>query len=264
LLSWGSLAARLDAGIAAGLLGPLLVAVGLLAVGAEAGRPLRGLNVFRNLRRSWMSRESACAIVFMLLAVLDTLLWRSPWVQGAAALAGLGVAFSQGMVLLKAKGVPAWSVPPMPSHFLASALAAGAGALLLLYAAAGPAAGPPAALLEAALISALASWAVWRRYLATEPRTRTFRRAVAELTQWPVRLEVEGLGHGLPVLLLAAGLLAPSVAVPCAAAAGVALVAGNLWAKRALILRASFRVDLFDRFGARASAMPAAPAARAA
>jgi phenylacetyl-CoA:acceptor oxidoreductase subunit 1 len=268
--SWGALtaglAARLDAGILAGLLAPLLVGVGLLAVGVEAGRPLRGLNVFRNLRRSWMSRESAFAMAFIVLAGLDTLLWRSPWAQGAAALAGLGVAGSQGMVLLKAKGVPAWSVPLMPAHFLASALSAGAGALLLLHAAAEPAAGPPRPLLAAALLAALAGWAVWRRYLATPPRTRTFRKAVAELTRWPVRLEVEGLGHAVPALLLGAGLgipglAVPALAVPCAAAAGVALVAGNLWAKHALILRAAFRVDLFDRFGARASAAPAAPAA---
>ncbi len=249
---------------AAGLLGPLLVAVGLLAVGAEAGRPLRGFNVFRNLRRSWMSRESGAAFAFILLAVLDTLFLQSPWVQGAAALAGLGVAFSQGMVLMKAKGVPAWSVPLMPSHFLASALSAGAGLLLLLHVALAPATPPLRPLVVAALVSALASWVVWRRYLATEPLTATFRRAVAELTRRPVRWGVEGLGHLLPVLLLGAALAQPSAAAPLAALAGAALVAGNLWAKLALIVRASFLVDLLDRFGSRGAAQAPASLARAA
>jgi len=249
---------------AAGLLGPLLVALGLLAVGAEAGRPLRGFNVLRNLRRSWMSRESAFAMVFMLLAGLDALFWQAPWVQAAAALAGLGVAYAQGMVLLKSKGVPAWSVPLMPSHFLASALAAGAGLLLLVHVAVAASAGPPRPLAVAALVSALASWAVWRRYLATPPQTGTFRLAVAELKRWPVRWGVEGLGHGLPVLLLGAALADPSRAVLWCAVSGAALIAGNLAAKLALILRASYRVDLFDRFGAREDSAPAVPVARAA
>jgi len=263
------------AGQWAGLLGPLLVVMGLLAVGAEAGRPFRGFNVFRNLRRSWMSRESAFAIVFVLLAGLDTLFWQAPWVQGLAALAGLGVAGSQGMVLLKAKGVPAWSVPLMPVHFLVSALTAGCGLLLLVQAVTGLGGSLSRALPAAAIACALVSWAVWRRYLGAAPfarlgkrsaasRPATFRRAVAELTRWPTRLGVEALGHVVPVLLLGAGFAAPSPAGLFAGAAGAALVAGNLWAKYALILRASYRVDLFDRFGSAHSAVPARPAALAA
>ena len=39
-----------------GLLAPVLVAIGLLSVAAEAGRPFRGFNVIRNFRTSWMLR----------------------------------------------------------------------------------------------------------------------------------------------------------------------------------------------------------------
>lgn len=92
----------------AGVFGPLLVSVGLLAVAAEAGRPFRGFNVLRNLHRSWMSRESGFALVFIVLALLDTLFIGHPVLAAVAALAGLGVVFSQGKILSQAKGIPAW------------------------------------------------------------------------------------------------------------------------------------------------------------
>jgi len=59
----------------------------------------------------------------MALAVLDTLFWQSRAVQAVAALCGLGVALAQGLILSKAKGVPAWNAPLMPTYFLTSALA---------------------------------------------------------------------------------------------------------------------------------------------
>ena len=233
----------------AGLLGPALVALGLLSVAAEAGRPFRGVNVFRNLRRSWMSRESGFAMLFMALAVLDTLLWESPPVQAVAALAGLGLVLAQGLILSKAKGVPAWSVPIMPLYFITSALAFGYGALLVLVS------------LHADLGLQVWTWAalgialaavdllVWRRYLATPPRTDTFRHSVALLKQPPWRLGIEGVGHALPAGLLAAAALLPAIALPLLAAAGLCLLAGGALARIALILKAAYLVDLFDGFG---------------
>jgi DMSO reductase anchor subunit len=233
----------------AGLLGPALVALGLLAVAAEAGRPFRGFNVLRNLRRSWMSRESALAMGFMALGVLDTLLWQQPAVQALAALAGLGLVLAQGLILARAKGVPAWSVPIMPLYFLSSALTFGIGALLVLvalHADRGTELGGWATLGVALLAADLL---VWRRYLATPPRTETFRHSMALLRSVPYRLGIEGLGHVLPAALIAGLLLLPGQAFPLLALAGLCTLAGGLLARVALIQKAAFLVDLFDRFG---------------
>jgi phenylacetyl-CoA:acceptor oxidoreductase subunit 1 len=252
----------------AGLLGPALVAVGLLSVAAEAGRPFRGFNVFRNLGRSWMSRESAFAMVFMALAVLDTLFWQNRAVQALAAVAGMGVALAQGLILSRAKGVPAWNVPLMPLYFITSALAFGAGALLVLVGLHGDALREPGAWAALGVVLALADLMVWQRYLATPPRTDTFRHAIVVLKLPAQRLAIEGLGHALPVLLLGAAALFPGTAPVLLLGAGLALLAGGLLARVALVLKAAFLVDLFDRFGERPAAGSASsaapPAARAA
>jgi phenylacetyl-CoA:acceptor oxidoreductase 27-kDa subunit len=258
--SFGTLGARHWAG----LLGPALVAAGLLSVGAEAGRPLRGFNVLRNLHRSWMSRESAFAMAFIALALLDTLLVQSPLLQAVAALCGMGVALAQGLILAKAKGVPAWSVPAMPAHFIASALAYGCGALLVLVALHGDPIAEPVGWAALGLTLLLADLAVWRRYLRTPPRTETFRHSVALLAQPLTRAGIEGLGHALPALLLLAAALLPVPAAWLLGLAGACVLAGGLLERVALIVRAAFLVDLFDRFGAAAAVHPAAAVRRAA
>jgi DMSO reductase anchor subunit len=234
----------------AGLLGPALVAIGLLSVAAEAGRPLRGFNVLRNLRRSWMSRESAFAIVFMVLALADTLLWQSAPVQAVAALCGLGLVLAQGMILSKAKGVPAWNVPLLPLHFIASALTLGCGALLALLALHGQAPREPAGWAVLGLALLAVDLLVWQRYLATPPRTETFRHAAAVLRRPGWRLAIEGLGHLLPAGLLCAAALLPGASLALLAGAGLCMLAGGLAVRVALIRKAAFLVDLFDRFGA--------------
>src|SRR5437868_4970889 len=50
-----------------------LVAFGLLAVAAEAGRPIRARYLLTNLRRSWMSRESLAAVAFLMTSFLSLL-----------------------------------------------------------------------------------------------------------------------------------------------------------------------------------------------
>ncbi len=228
------------------LLAPVLVAVGLLSVAAEAGRPLRGFNVLRNLRRSWMSRESGFAAVFIVLALLDGLFWRSPPLEAAAGLAGLGVALAQGLILARAKGVPAWNVGIMPAWFLSSALVCGGGVFLALSGLLGT---PPPWLAAAGLVVLLLDLGVWTRYLLTPPKTATFTRSAALLRQRRYWWGIVGLGHLAPAALLAAGLAMPALAGPGAVLAGAAMVAGGLIAKYALILKAAFLVDLFDRFG---------------
>jgi len=233
----------------AGLLAPLLVIAGLLSVAAEAGRPFRGLYVFRHVRRSWASRESAFAMAFVALTGLDTLFWQSPTVQTVAIFLGAGVVFSQGMILRNAKGVPAWNAPIMPLHFLTGALCGGGGAALLL--AGLLRADSPAVGLIAILSAVLADWGVWRAYLRTPPRTSTFQPAAALLRSARFRAGIEWLGHGLPIALLTVALASSGAAPGLATAAGLALVAGAVWVKGALVLKAAYLADLYDRFGER-------------
>jgi phenylacetyl-CoA:acceptor oxidoreductase subunit 1 len=248
----------------AGLLGPLLVGIGLLSVAAEAGRPLRGLNVLRNVRRAWMSRESAFALVFIALGGLNTLLWASPPLQAIAAAAGVGVVFSQGMILARAKGIPAWNVPLMPALFVTSALLTGAGALVLAAAAAGTlplTQGPLAWLMLAA---AAVDLALWGTYLRRKSPSRTFMAALARLRRGWAAWGNLGLGHAVPILLAALSLFTKA-AWPLPLAAVAALTGGWL-AKHALIQRAGLVVDLFEGFGrpaglAEDTAAPAPPAA---
>jgi len=97
----------------------------------------------------------------------------------------------------------------------------------------------------------------------------TFRHGVAVLMRWPYREGIVGLGHVLPALLLLAALALPGWAMALTPLAGVAMVAGGLLAKYALILKAAFLVDLYDGFGRRPAAAGAphprpAPSAAAA
>jgi phenylacetyl-CoA:acceptor oxidoreductase subunit 1 len=243
----------------AGLLAPLLVAVGLLAVAAEAGRPWRGFNVFRNLRRSWMSRESGFALAFIVLAGLDTLFWQQPALQAAAALAGLGVALSQGLILARAKGVPAWNVPILPLHFISSALTGGCGAWLVLTGLHGEGTPWPALAPLAGLALLGVNLSLWLAYLATPPHTPTFGRSVAMLRQGRYQAGIVGLGHLLPALLLAVALTFPAALHPLLVAAGAAMLAGGLIARVALVIKAALLVDLFDRFPGRQAAPELTP-----
>lgn len=233
----------------AGLLGPLLALVGLLSVAAEAGRPLRGFNVFRNFRNSWMSRESVLAMIFISAALLDTLLVQNPFLQAAAALAGLGVVLAQGLILSKAKGVPAWSVPIMPAHFLASGLMLGGGALLLVTSAFSGRYALPGWLAPTVLALVLIDWVVWVRYLRSRSPSATFQRSVALLSQGGFSVAIVYLGHLAPVVLLVAALLTPALLVPAGVGAGAAILAGGLVARYGLIMKAAFLADLFENFG---------------
>ncbi len=231
-----------------GLVGPLLVIAGLLSVAAEAGKPMRGLNVFRNIGRSWMSRESMFAMMFVILAAADAILWYSPVMQSVAALAGLGVTISQGLILSKAKGVPAWNVPIMPLYFFTSGLVAGAGGLLVLAYLMGKTGVSLGGTIVPALAIIALDLVVWRRYLATRPRTATFLRSVAVLRD-PVRWwGIVAFGHLLPAALLFAVWGIPNAAA-LLPMAGLAMFAGGLIAKAALITKAAYLVDVFDHFG---------------
>jgi DMSO reductase anchor subunit len=216
----------------AACLGPALVLAGFAAVAAEAGRPFRGPRVLCRVATSWMSRELWLGGGFVALALLGHV---APRLHILAALVGLGLVAAQGAILREARGVPAWSVGVVPALFLASALASGAGLGLLIHAATAPSLRPAA--LGGTLVTVAAGTLAWLAYLMWSPDDH-FLESTAPLRQGRLALALIAVGHLVPFTLLAVGLLVSPVARAAAALAAVLLVAGQVWAKSALVLRA--------------------------
>ncbi|MBN8508095.1 MAG: hypothetical protein J0L57_05725 [Burkholderiales bacterium] len=217
----------LAGGPAAGfMLGAALVAVGLLAVAFEIGRPLRALNVFRHPQRSWMTRESLLAP--LLLAAAAAAAFGLPGAAPAAALLALAYAAAQARILRAAKGIPAWRAPVLQPLIVATALAEGAGAYLLL--------GRPTAAAWALLALALAArwwaWTAWRRSLAA-PAQRT----VVPCSHGFVPATLGPLAIALAVAVTP---LPAALQVPAAVLAGALALAGGWLFKHALITRCAF------------------------
>jgi anaerobic dimethyl sulfoxide reductase subunit C (anchor subunit) len=215
-------------------LAPVLVVAGLAAVALEAGRPLRGARVLGRVATSWMSRELWLAGAFVALAAGELLVpGRAQRLAGLAAATGLALA--QGFIVRRARGVPAWDVPVMPLVFLSSALVSGAGLLLLIEIGAGR--GPDPASLGLTLALLAAGTLVWLVYV-TWSRDPAFSRATGVLRHGYHPAAIVAGGHLLPLALIALALALPGVADGTAAIAAVLMIAGQIDAKRVLILKA--------------------------
>lgn len=221
-------------------LGAALVVIGLLSVAFEIGRPLRALNVLRNPRRSWMSREAIVAGVLLPLAVAAAA--GLPLAGGVAALAGLAFVYCQGRMLRAAKGIPAWREPLVVPLIVASGLAEGAGIHLLLDAVTGSpgrsaaAWGPfvPFVLFVLALAARLGLWWAWRQ------RLRAPARALAPIDAAGTVFKATTLLSLAAALAAVLTPLSPGPAALLAAAAGVLAFAGGQWFKFTLVTRAAF------------------------
>jgi phenylacetyl-CoA:acceptor oxidoreductase subunit 2 len=153
------------------LVGAALVALGLLSVFLEIGRPLRAMNVIRHPARSWMSREALVApLLFAAVAAAWFAGTRAAWLQALPALAALAFVYCQARMVQAAKGIPAWREPLTVPLIVATGLAEGGGLWLVLAATAGPAPAMPWLAFGLALIARLALWLAWRRRLRAAPR----------------------------------------------------------------------------------------------
>jgi phenylacetyl-CoA:acceptor oxidoreductase 26-kDa subunit len=107
-----------------------LVALGLLSVFAELGRPWRSMNVIFNPRSSWMSREAALAPLLLGSGALA--LFGVTAAAPLAALLALGFLYCQARIVQAAKGIPAWREPLTVPLLVVSGLSEGAGLFWLL------------------------------------------------------------------------------------------------------------------------------------
>lgn len=219
--------------LAAGL---VLVALGLLCVWFEIGRPWRALNVFRHIRSSWMTREASVALALFGAGAL-ALLTAHPAAQALAGLCGLAFVYAQARILAADKGIPAWRHTRCAPLVLGTGLAEGAGLVAATLAG--------GLQLAAALVLVLALSArllLWRRYLDGLRADRAPAASVQAFDAIAPRLV--RFGHLLPgglALLAAAASLAglPGADIALTAAGLLAAGAGG-WFKYTLIRRAAF------------------------
>lgn len=219
------------------LLGPALVGIGFIALTSEAGRPLRGINLFRHLRRSWMSRETLGFALFVFFAGLD---WLFPNIalKSLAAISALFLMFCQGMIAYAARGVTAWNSKLMPLVFMTSGFASGVGLLL-------PVAGFYGALdlrlIWIALGSVAANLVMWLVYIRTgdEP----MQSATSALREIDSLAFTVGAGVVLPLLLFILVFLLPnnpSANAVAAGFAGLGMLVGNSAMKFGIVLKAGY------------------------
>lgn len=232
--------------IMTGSIAALLVLVGFLGLGWKSKHPGRSLFALRNLRNSWMSREILAGSSFIGLAVLDVMFEHTMLRAGAFGAAGLFL-WSQGMMVVRAKAIPAWNGFWVPGVFVASGLAGGGAIALLLgeWGLAAPSATHAGALLGIVLFSAV-FWGMYLRSLresgpAAKESLKIFRAA-------PNAVVVLVVGHLLPLTLLATWLLVPAgdEAAALGVLAALLIIVGTAVQKALIFLRSGIlhSVDL--------------------
>ncbi len=222
------------------LLGVGCAGIGFIALTFEAGQPQRGINLFRHLRRSWMSRETLAFFLFAAFAGLDWL-FPQPILRALAAFAAFFLMMAQGFIPYRARGVITWNTPSIIFYFLTCGFMTGAGLMLIvfnvmqffaptLYAF-------PFAWL--AIVAAVLNLAVWFMYLHTSDAA--FQKAIAVLRTPRAMWQIVGAGHVLPLLLL---ILATTIFVSAQPfleiLAGALLIFGGVRQKYGIVLEAGY------------------------
>ncbi len=228
-----------------GLVGLAFVALGLMMVWFEIGKPWRAINVFFRPQTSWMSRESIAAVfLFVIGAVALASAWpavRLPWAIASpvaaallTALVGLGFLACQLGMLHGVRGVPAWRERTVMPLVGLSGLAEGLGLYLIftvLWGRVLP------SMLVIALVLIIARALAWQIYLMALDRSHAPQLATAAFDR--IRNGFLLVGHGLPAVLIAVAFLWPEQAGPLVALAGAGVTVAGWWFKLVLITRAA-------------------------
>ncbi len=209
----------------------LFIAAGLSLVWLEIGRPWRFLHVFFNPRTSWMTREALVAPP--LLLVLAVAAWPGGTALAVAALLlALAFVYCQARILRASRGIPAWRASAIVPLILATALAEGTGAFLLLTPVAGAV---MLALALAAVVLRFFGWSAYGRQLAEGGAPVAALRALQAID-----LPVLVLGTLVPAMLLLAAMAFTALAAPLALAAGALMLAAGWLIKAVIVTRAAF------------------------
>jgi phenylacetyl-CoA:acceptor oxidoreductase 26-kDa subunit len=214
--------------------GLVLIALGLLCVWMEIGRPLRAINVFLHAQTSWMTREALVAPPLFLCGALAA--WTgSGLLITLTALLALLFLYCQARIVNAAKGIPAWRAPRIVPLFITTGLTEGAGLLALALVLSG--AMPQAKWIAATLVPLLIVRALlWRAYRKELGECGAPRQTLKVLDA--IELPLIKLGHWAVLALL---LLALAVGGTwLIGVAGLLAAAGGWLLKYTLIVRASF------------------------
>jgi len=218
------------------LLGGLgLVGLGLFCVSLELGRPLRALNVFRNPRTSWMSREAWTSAL-----LVPACLAAAAGLDGfgtVSLLLALTFVYCQARLLQAAKGIPAWREPLLVPLLVATGLVEGAGMFLLTSPLHGAATMMLLAAFGVLVIARAVAWLAYRRRLVG----KTAAGATAALDRAGRVLYIAGTLVPLALIVaLAAGLVAGGLSSAAAALAGLLAALAGAYVKFTLVTRAGF------------------------
>lgn len=239
----GLLAATMLAGLfsttvwPAVLLALVFVSVGLFCVWLEIGRPWRFLNVYRNARTSWMSREAFAALPFFGFGGLS-------WLTGSltlgflAALSGFVFLYSQARILRAAKGIPAWRQPGIVPLIVATGLVEGTGVLVLLFVLTGVERDLGLGLAFVLLVLLVVRWVLWKSYRVSfkETGAPTGLAAVLDSPETGMTWVIHGVLIGLTIVAI----FSPFGQEAALALAGLGAAASGWMFKYALITKAAF------------------------
>ncbi|TAN59085.1 MAG: phenylacetyl-CoA:acceptor oxidoreductase [Magnetospirillum sp.] len=218
----GGMEARLP--LAVGL---ALVMLGLSLVWLEIGKPWRALNVFFHPQTSWMTREGILAAPLAAAGAGWVVLGHPALLVPVVVLAA-GFLYCQARILRASRGIPAWKQPEIVAFIIATGLAEGSGAALVI--------GEPSTMLAAvALVAAVGREAAWARYGRALVRDRA-PQGTLDCLNAPAARTLRAVQLAALALLAAAVFgLAP------AGVAGGALAALSGWGIKALLVtRAAF------------------------
>ncbi|MGI9482060.1 MAG: 4Fe-4S dicluster domain-containing protein [Hyphomicrobiales bacterium] len=119
-----------------GLVSLAMVALGLLCVWLEVGRPWRFINVYFNPANSWMSREATAALPFFGFGLAGIFFGSVPMMLVAAVFAA-GFLYCQAQILRTAKGIPLWRHKKLTPLMVLTGLSEGTALFALWIAVAG-------------------------------------------------------------------------------------------------------------------------------
>lgn len=224
-----------------GLIAPLLISIGLLCLSTEAGRPLRSSYLFRNPRKSWISREAFACCIFIPASLCDYFS-PHPAFKLLAATAALVFLVSQGFIVYRARAISAWHVPMIPLVFLSSALLSGYGLFLIVDVA--NMKGSDRTMLIAGLVALFFNLLIWLCYLQRSSLTDACATSKKLRQRFSLTLTI-GVGQILPCFLLLFLLLQESAIDPLLfslmiALCGMLLLIGNFTQKIGIIISAGY------------------------
>ena len=212
-----------------------LVGLGLLCVWLEIGRPLRALNVFFNIRTSWMSREALVSVFLLGMGLglaAGVTAYAAPVVIAAAAFV-----YCQGRIVQAARGIPAWREPLTVPLLAATGMTEGAGLFWLVAAWQGQEGALHISIFALLLLARWVLWRAWRGRIAPVSAPR----ALARIDRDGQALQWAGTAGPLALAAVAAtGLLPAAWAPVLLAAAGMGAAATGACFKFTLITRAAF------------------------